>query len=43
MTFFSWNEIVFLIKQPYDRILREESKEQHLRTVPKFCPNIYMI
>ena len=27
-------------KKPHGRILREEPKEQHLNTVPKFCPFI---
>ena len=24
-------------KNPHDRILKEEPKEQHLSTVPKYC------
>ena len=27
-------------KNPYDRILKGKSKEQHLSTVPKRCPNL---
>ena len=27
-------------KNPHGRILRGEPKEQHLKTVPKFCPYI---
>ena len=27
-------------KNSHDRILKEESKEQHLSTVPKFCSNL---
>ena len=27
-------------KNPYGRILKEESKEQHLSTVPKFYSNL---
>ena len=27
-----------MIKNPHGRILRGKPKEQHLSTVPKFCP-----
>ena len=30
-------------KNLYSKILREESKEQHLSTVPKSCPKIKVI
>ena len=45
--FLSYNSIMWLLnskidfylmrKNPHDRILKEEPKEQHLSTVPKSC------